>query len=219
MALSDIPQELHDNYEIHEWRHATAVLIKDFPQEFEDLLWVLRHFKLRHGAIAHGGGGKSDVAGEIDWLFSQRGWTKHRFDTEIHVDETVIESPTHEVDQFKNGIAIETEWNNKTEFYDRDLNNFRLLFDLRAVSVGIIITRTDELQDIFDNLGRGASYGNSTTILRKLLYKIEGGGGGGCPILAIGIRKTLYDPDDPGIELPKSRRRFGKKGLSSVGTE
>ncbi len=116
--------------------------------------------------------------------------------TKIQVDENVIESPTHKVDCFKNGIGVEIEWNNKTEFYDRDLNNFRLLFELRALNVGVIITRCDELQSIFDRLGRGSSYGNSTTILSKLLRKIEGGGGGGCPILAFGIRANSYDEND-----------------------
>ena len=38
------------------------------------------------------------------------------------------------------------EWNNKTEFYDRDLNNFRLLWEMRVLPVGVIITRLYELQ-------------------------------------------------------------------------
>ncbi len=62
---------------------------------------------------------------------------------------------------------------------DRNLNDFRLLFELRAISVGVIITRCDELQAIFDTLGRGKSYGFSTTHMAKLLPRIEGGGGGG----------------------------------------
>lgn len=89
-------------------------------------------------------------------------------------------------------MALEIEWNNKDAFFDRDLNNFRLLFDLRVVSVGIVITRCDDLQDIFKNLGRGPSYGASTTHMSKLRPKIEGGGGGGCPILVFGISKKLY---------------------------
>ena len=88
---------------------------------------------------------------------------------------------------------MEIEWNNKDPFFDRDLNNFRLLFDLRAVSVGIIITRSDELQDIFNELGRGLSYGASTTHMSKLLPRIEGGSGGGCPIIAFGITKKCYN--------------------------
>lgn len=83
----------------------------------------------------------------------------------------------------------------KDPFFDRDLNNFRLLFDLRAISVGVIITRCDELQRLFEELGRGASYGASTTHMSKLLPKIEGGGGAGCPLLVFGIKKSLYDED------------------------
>ena len=93
---------------------------------------------------------------------------------------------------YKNGVAIELEWNNKTEFYDRDLNNFRLLYHLRTVNVGVVVTRADELQEIFNDLGRGSSYGPSTTILSKLVAKVEGGGAGGCPVLTFGIRKSLY---------------------------
>ena len=44
----------------------------------------------------------------------------------ITVDERSYESPTHEVDCFKNRVALEIEWNNKDPFFDRDLNNFRL---------------------------------------------------------------------------------------------
>lgn len=115
------------------------------------------------------------------------------FDTRILVDGTTLDSPTHEVDCFKNRIALEIEWNNKDPFFDRDLNNFRLLFDLRVVSVGVIITRSDELQTIFNQLERGKSYGNSTTHMSKLLPRIQGGGGAGCPLLVFGITRSLYD--------------------------
>jgi hypothetical protein len=112
------------------------------------------------------------------------------------VDEQSMDAPTHKVDCFKNRVALEIEWNNKDPFYDRDLNNFRLLFDLRAISVGVIITRCDELQDLFKALGRGASYGASTTHMSKLLPRIEGGSGAGCPLLVIGISKKLYVEDE-----------------------
>jgi len=55
------------------------------------------------------------------------------------------------------------------------------------------VTRRDELQEIFDELGREASYGASTTHMSKLLPRIRGGGGAGCPLLVLGIRKSLYD--------------------------
>jgi hypothetical protein len=115
-----------------------------------------------------------------------------QFKTAVTVDENRYESPTHKVDCYKNCIALEVEWNNKDPFFDRDLNNFRLLFDLRAISVGIVFTRCDELQQIANKLGRGKSYGNSTTHMSKILPRITGGGGAGCPVIVIGIRKSLF---------------------------
>ncbi len=124
-------------------------------------------------------------------LYARSGVEKH-FDTEISIDGQRTKPPTHSVDCFKNRVALEIEWNNKDPFYDRDLNNFWLLFDLRVASVGVIITRCDDLQDIFKELGRGNSFGASTTHMRKLLPRIAGGGGGGCPLLVFGITKSLY---------------------------
>ena len=118
------------------------------------------------------------------------------FQTQVVVDEHTMDTPTHKIDCFRNSIALEIEWNNKDPFYDRDLNNFRLLFDLRAISVGVIITRCDNLQEIFNQLGRGSSYGASTTHMSKLLPRIEGGGGGGCPLLVFGITQSLYTVDE-----------------------
>ena len=124
-----------------------------------------------------------------------RGWQEKQFNTSVIVDENRMDSPTHKIDCYKNRIAIELEWNNKDTFYDRDLNNFRLLFDLRAISVGINITRCDELQDVFNEIGRGKSYGNSTTHMSKLLPRIEGGSGAGCPLIVIGMTKATYLED------------------------
>jgi hypothetical protein len=142
-----------------------------------------------------GGGRKSQVSEWIDSELAKKGWVEKNFQTSITVDDNVMESPTHAIDCFKNRIALEIEWNNKDPFFDRDLNNFRLLFDLRAVSVGVIITRCDELQDVFDSIGRGSSYGASTTHMGKLLPRIQGGGGAGCPLLVFGIKRSLYVED------------------------
>jgi len=195
MAISKLPASIREHYEVHEWRHALAILRQDFPSEYSDVCDVLCRFRLSKSWIAVGGGRKSKVSEWIDTELGKKGWEPKNFDTKISVDEQVLESPTHEVDCFKNRVALEIEWNNKDPFFDRDLNNFRLLFDLRAISVGIIVTRCDELQDLFDDIGRGSSYGASTTHMSKLLPRIQGGGGAGCPILVFGIRKSLYAKD------------------------
>ena len=195
MALSDIPRFIHTRYEIHEWRHASAVLFKDFPDEWNDIMSVLTTFRLKKSHITVGGGNKSRVAALFDAEFTARGWVEKQFDTKIVVDTVETHSPTHKVDEFKNKVGVEVEWNNKDPFFDRDLNNFRLLFELRVLSIGVIITRCDALQDIFDGLGRGTSYGMATTHMSKLLPKLEGGGGGGCPVLVFGITRDLYAED------------------------
>lgn len=203
-----IPAPLLDLYEFHEWRNPCAVLSVAYPQEWADILEVLTTFRLLRtdiGEAGEKGGGKTKVAIRMDRMFVARGWEEKEFDTRIVVDGTEIKSPTHAVDCFKGKVALELEWNNKTEFYDRDLNNFRLLFDLRIADVGVIITRCDELQGIFDALGRGSSYGPTTTILSKLKRKLDGGAGGGCPVLAIGMKKNLYVDD---IAQPDLGRAF-----------
>jgi hypothetical protein len=195
MSTDLLNTQILDSFEVHEWRHATAILSEDFPLEFADICEVLTRFRLLKSQIIVGGKNKSKVAGWIDQELARKGWVEKRFETKISVDSTVTDSPTHAVDCFKNRVAFEIEWNNKDPFFDRDLNNFRLLLDLRAISVGVILTRCDELQELFDSLGRGSSYGQSTTHMSKLLPRINGGGGAGCPILVFGIKRSLYVED------------------------
>ncbi len=190
-----IPQFIRENYEFHQYRHSLAILKEDFPNELEDVFAVLSGFTLKKSSIIAKGGRKSPIANELDSAFSERGWVEKGFETSILIDGEEHSSPTHKVDCFKNRIALELEWNNKDPFYDRDLNNFRLLFDLRAISVGVIITRSDELQGLFQELDKGDSYGASTTHMSKLLPRIKGGSGGGCPLLVFGIKRSLYDPN------------------------
>lgn len=187
-----IPDDILDQYEVHQWKHAGAILATDFAAELADIAHVLRTVRLKKSYVTVGGGGKSQYAQAIDVAFRARGWAPKRWDTEIVVDKKAAASPTHEVDCYKNRIALELEWSNKDPFYDRDLNNFRLLFDLRVISVGIIITKSDELAPLLDGLGLWSKYGTTTTWMSKLLPRIRGGGGGGCPLLVFGIRKAVY---------------------------
>jgi hypothetical protein len=196
MGIDVLPAIIKQNYELHEWKHACAILKNDFSSEYGDIVKVLTAFRFKKSSIIKGGGSKSEVAGGIDQAFNGLGWIEKNFLTKMVVDNEEMITPTHKVDCYKNKVALEIEWNNKDPFFDRDLNNFRLLFDLRAISVGVIITRCDDLQDIFDGIGRGSSFGNSTTHMSKLIPRIEGGGGGGCPILVFGIKKSLYLEDE-----------------------
>jgi hypothetical protein len=190
-----IPKSLLAGYHVREWRNATGILETACPKEWSEIVRVLSKFRLLRSEVETAGGARSPISRGLDGAFYALGWEEKQFKTSIKVDDATYESPTHKVDCFKGRVALELEWNNKDPFFDRDLNNFRLLFDLRAIDVGIIITRSTELQKIFHRLGKGASYGASTTHHTKLWPRVEGGGGGGCPILTFAIKPSLYVDD------------------------
>lgn len=195
MPINMVPNDVAGRYRLQEWSHATAILASDFPDEFSDLIDCLRAFTLTRTDILTPGGGRSPIPRKIDGFLQDKGWSERAFDIQIMVDGQSYPTPTHKIDNFKNRVGVEVEWNNKTEFYDRDLNNFRLLKELRVLSVGVIITRISELQKEFVRLKKGQSYGASTTHWDKLIPKIDGGGAGGCPLLLVGIGFDCYDPD------------------------
>ena len=173
MTADLIPKTIRTMYEVHEWKHACAVLESDFPEQWEDLIGVLSEFRLRKADIVSPGGGKSLVSKWFDNAFGNRGWAEKGFETKIVVDQREMLSPTHKVDCVKGQVAVEIEWSNKDPFFDRDLNNFRLLFDLRAISVGVIITKSNDLRPILEGLDVWSKYGTSTTWISKLLPRVD----------------------------------------------
>ena len=190
-----VPKDLRELYHVHEWRNAAGILQTACPKEWADIIAVLRGFKLYRSEVSAAGANRSPISKRLDGAFYGRKWIEKKFETAIVLDGKKVESQTHSIDCFKGTVALEIEWNNKDPFFDRDLNNFRLLFDLRAIEVGVLITRGSELQAIFNKLDKGASYGNSTTHLDKLLPRLDGGGGGGCPVLVFAISDKLYFED------------------------
>lgn len=76
MKNSKIPAFVKDNYEIHEWKHASAILCTDFPNEWKDILALLTEFRLKKSWIIVGGGRKSKVAEHIDSFLGDRAGRK-----------------------------------------------------------------------------------------------------------------------------------------------
>ena len=98
-------------------------------------------------------------------------------------------------------VAFDFEWNSKDQTYDRDLYAFAAFHAAGAIDVGIILTRGMSLDNqYFRKLGKvltkdggeGAEevykkFGASTTWMKKLLYRLDAGRNGGCPVLAVGV--------------------------------
>lgn len=191
-----VPDPVAAKFQVRDWRNGLAILHAVHPTLYCEVMGVLSDFVLRRSDIEQGGGNKSSIAKAIDSRLAALGWKERKFDTSVVVDGVRRETPTHSVDCFKDRVALEVEWNNKDPFFDRDLNNFRLLYDLHVIDVGIIVTRSSDLETILRSSGRNATtYGKATTHSDKLMPKIEGGGAGGCPIIVFGIDKGAYRDD------------------------
>ncbi len=102
-----VPEDLRNLYHVREWRNATGVLATACPNEWTDIIEVLRAFRLLRSEILTAGGGLSPISQQINAAFDGRGWKEKSFATRIVVDETEYISPTHAVDCFKGRVALD----------------------------------------------------------------------------------------------------------------
>lgn len=104
----------------------------------------------------------------------------------------------HKIDFVKNRVAFDLEWNSKDQTFDRDLYAMRTFYEAGIIDAGVLLTRDTSLSALFAEIGRRveikdfkSKYGASTTWMGKLTYRLDAGRGGGCPILAIGIKPSV----------------------------
>jgi hypothetical protein len=127
-----------------------------------------------------------------------------RSDVKTYVREKYLDG--HKIDFVKNRLAFDFEWNSKDQTFDRDLYAFAAFADAGAIDAAVIVTRDTSMNDVFrelrqafDKEGKPAfdsngnpvplmpKYGASTTWWGKLIYRLNAGRNGGCPVLALGI--------------------------------
>jgi len=127
--------------------------------------------------------------------------TEQRQHDEIYKVKGFIDG--HKIDFVKGRVAFDLEWNSKDQTFDRDLYAARTFYECGIVSAGVLLTRSAELAPLFTEVARRVEmknfqnkYGASTTWMKKLLYRLDAGRGGGCPILALGIRPALVSDFD-----------------------
>lgn len=111
----------------------------------------------------------------------------------------------HKIDYVKGRVAFDLEWNSKDQTFDRDLYAFRAFHECGLISVGVMVTRSASLNAVFEKVpqldkfgepvGKSvkAKYGASTTWMGKLLYRLNAGRHGGCPVLAFGITPSIIE--------------------------
>ncbi len=111
----------------------------------------------------------------------------------------------HKVDYVKGKVAFDLEWNSKDQTFDRDLYAFSAFAQTGVVDVGVLVTRGASMTEYIKGLGPALKkngevemkdgkprktadkYGASTTWMGKLLYRLNAGRNGACPVLVFGI--------------------------------
>ena len=215
-----IERSLLAKYEFHNYGHALEILHDAFPQEWKELQDCLKKLQLSLNDIRKAGGNESPVPKKFDDVLYPYGWREIRISGDLIVKkyprqtaqrrgrfaDIPYETETiegyidgHNIDFLKGRVAFDLEWNSKDQTFDRDLLAMRTYFDCGLIDVGIIVTRSESLNEIFknekDENGQALikKYGASTTWIGKLVYRLDSRRNGGCPILAIGIGKECVN--------------------------
>lgn len=205
---------LMDKYEFKNYGHALEILGEVFEEEWLDLQKALMSLSISKDELMLPGGNESPIPKKFDEVLYPLGWREIRISADLNVkmyprqnaqrrgkfasepfEEVTIEGylDGHNIDFIKGKVAFDLEWNSKDQTFDRDLLAMRTYFDCGLIDVGVIVTRAEELNDIFAELGIKGKYGASTTWMGKLEYRLDSRRNGGCPILAVGIKKGVVE--------------------------
>jgi hypothetical protein len=208
MALDRfLPRDILDAYEVHNFKHAAEVLSTGFEAELGEIIQALRDFKISTQDILRSGGNESEIPKRVAGLLRPQGWLETRISGDLLVrttaklergvatNEMLVENylDGHKIDFVKNGVAFDLEWNSKDQTFDRDLYAFRAFHEAGVVGAAVLVTRSEELNQVFRRLNVLGKYGASTTWMGKLLYRLKAGRNGGCPVLIFGITKRQIE--------------------------
>lgn len=209
-----VDADLLEKFEFRNYGHALEILHDAFPTEWSELQECLRKLRLTVADIKKAGGNEFPIPKKFDEVLYPFGWREIRISGDLIVKKyprqaaqrrgkfakDPYETETiegyidgHNIDFLKNRVAFDLEWNSKDQTFDRDLLAMRTYFDCGLVDVGVIVTRAEELNEIFRQENILSKYGASTTWMGKLTYRLDSRRNGGCPILAIGIRKECVE--------------------------
>ena len=209
-----IDPDIIEKFEYYNYGHALEILHESFPEEWEELQDCLRKLKLTVADISKAGGNESPIPKKFDDVLYPYGWREIRISGDLIVKKYPRQTAQrrgrfanepfevetiegyidgHNIDFLKNRVAFDLEWNSKDQTFDRDLMAMRTYHECGLVDVGIIVTRSAELDDVFKTLGIKKKYGASTTWMGKLTHRLDSRRNGGCPVLAVGIRKACVE--------------------------
>lgn len=225
-----LPSEVLCKYTFLETRSAAKVAEAICPNEMKDIISVLKGFQLTSEMLLTPGGNRGVVPIILDEAFDELGWQEARVDIarqayyfpghnaghDASVDperyESSLISSTYQtgysIDNVKNRIALDVEWNPKDGNLDRDFSAYRSWYEEGLIDAAFLVTR---IQDETKSIARSVwsaylsdhpeckgkkqpvTYGTTTTSnFEKARNRVIRGDLGTCPILVVGIGANAW---------------------------
>jgi len=222
-----VSAEVRALYDVYSYRHAAAILANSFPDELKQIEQALLDFRITVRDIGIPGGNESDMPKKFSRTLRPAGWVETRIQGDLNKIKLAESEPRtiknfidgHKIDYVKGRVAFDLEWNSKDQTFDRDLYALRAFHECGLISAGVLVTRSASLNPVFEEVpqltkagepelhSKGpksgqpknvrAKYGASTTWMGKLLYRLNAGRHGGCPVLVFGITPKLITDWNP----------------------
>lgn len=229
-----IPERVRELYGVYSYRHAAAILAGAYSAELNEIIEALLAFRISKNDIGMPGGNESVITKRFAKALREKGWLETRVQSDLilriqkyreQISESLKSTKTklkpeeirltnnldaHKIDFVKGRVAFDFEWNSKDQTFDRDLFALRLFHECHLVSAGVLVTRSEEMNPVFDavplrnknggivcNKATGKpemamrKYGGSTTWIGKLLPRLNSGRHGGCPVLVFTIKPAI----------------------------
>lgn len=235
-----ISPHLLELYDVYSYRHAAALIKNSFPIQWGEIEHALLNFKMTTFDFASPGGNESAIPKKLSAMLRPKEWFETRINGDLVIKVAEYTEDTlpngkikkrlipekasivlekyidgHKIDYVKGQVALDMEWNSKDQTYDRDLVAFKMFHECGIISVAVLITRSQKLDDVFKIIPKRnkageiaynkkgepiscmGKFGASTTQMGKLLYRLNTGRHGGCPVLVFGILPTVITDYSP----------------------
>ncbi len=205
---TEVPADVLARYDWRETRNAASILRHTNAAEFDDLLTVLRQFRLDAATdILVAGGNESKTASRLNKAFRVLGWREAIYLMQLSSELTLlpfapagetkpdrrvseVASPSYRIDNVKGRVALDVEWHAKDGNLDRDIAAYRALYEAGIVDGAVMVTMTRaDLRAMAIALDpETKKFGTATTTnLINTISRLTRGDGGGCPILVASI--------------------------------
>lgn len=226
------PASILSKYEFLETGSAAQIASVVDAEAFRDIVDVLADFSLSSRLLLTKGGSRGAIPRLIDGAFERRGWIEARVDLykraflfpgqnaptvegdplgKRAADHLISETyqQGYSVDNVKERLAVDVEWNPKDGNLDRDFAAYRAWHDEGLIDAAFLITRVQEdtkriarsaWNEFIDShpeyreKAQPVDYGTTTTAnFEKARERVLRGDLGTCPILVIGIGEKTWD--------------------------